>query len=182
MLDVLTSIEKRREITAYVDQPIPKETLDQLIRSLYLAPSGNNVPSREYVVVQDREMLQKLSTSSPYMKWLAQASVGVVITGRPDVSKYWLQDASIAGAFLWLAATSLGLGAAWGAVHHSEDPEETKRREDYTRGLLNIPESVRVVAIIGVGYPAIDPPPKAMYPLEQVLSWEKYGQNAQSGN
>src|SRR5690606_20104207 len=109
--------------------PIPDRLMDALLQSLYLAPSGNNLPSREFIVVKDREMLRSLAPTTPYMKWLEQAAVGIVIIGRPDISKYWLQDASIAGGYAWLTAVSLGLGAAWGAVYHAEDEAESKRRE-----------------------------------------------------
>lgn len=168
-MDVLTAIEKRREITAFKPDPIPDAVLDQLIRSLYLAPSGNNLPSREFIAVTDKETLKALTPTTPFMKWLEHAAAAVVIISDPAVSKYWLQDASIAGSFAWLAAVSLGLGAAWGAVYHSEDAEESKRREDHARAVLGIPDSYRVVAILGFGYPAAEPPAKEMYPLERVL-------------
>lgn len=173
-MNVLSAIEKRREITKFKETPIPQDLLDQLIHALYLSPSGNSLPSREFILVQNKQMLNQLSTTTPYMKWLDQAAAGIVITGHEQVSKYWLQDASIAGAYLWLAATSLGLGAAWGAVYHSEDTEESKARESYVRGLLNIPDDIRVVAIIGLGYPDIDPAPKKLYPLENVLHIEAF--------
>jgi nitroreductase len=173
-MDLLSTIEKRREITHYSKAAIPEEILEGLIRSLYLSPSGNNLPSREFILITNREMLLQLSTTTPYMKWLAEAGAGVVITGNPSLSKYWLQDASIAGGFLWLTAVSYGLGAAWGAVYHSEDSEESVKRENYVRGWLQIPEAQRVVAVIGLGYPDHEPQPKIMYPLETVLHRESY--------
>lgn len=173
-MDVMSAIEKRREITSFKQEAVSAEILEQLVRALYLAPSGNNLPSRESIVVTDRDMLNQLSTTTPYMKWLEQAAVGFVITGNPELSKYWLQDATIAGSFLWLASTSFQLGAAWGAVYHSEDAEESKRRESSVRELLNIPQSLRVIAIIGVGHPAVEPAPKQMYPIEKVLHHERY--------
>lgn len=175
-MDVLTAIEKRREITRFKPDPIPDRLMDALIQALYLAPSGNNLPSREFIVVKDREMLRSLTPTTPYMKWLEQAAVGIVIIGRPDISKYWLQDASIAGGYAWLTAVSLGLGAAWGAVYHAEDEEESKRREDRVRKLLGIPDSYRVVAILGFGYPDMKPQPKERYPMEQVVHREKFGE------
>lgn len=175
-MDVLTAIEKRREITSFKEQEIPSDVLEQLKRALYLSPSGNNLPSREFIVVTDRDKLNLLSKTTPYMKWLEQAAAGFVIMGNAELSKYWLQDATIAGSFLWLAATSRELGAAWGAVYHSEDAEESKQREKYVRELLHIPEALRVVAIIGVGYPAIEPAPKQLYPLETVFHVEQFEQ------
>jgi nitroreductase len=178
-MDVSTAIEKRREITQFKDTPIPQEVLDQLVQALYLAPAGNNLPSREFVLITKRAMLDQLGETTPYMKWLKQAGAGVAIIGNESLSKYWLQDASIAGAFVWLTATSLGLGAAWGAVYHSEDNEESRRRESYVRGLLGVPDPMRVVAVIGLGYPAIEPEPKQMYPLERVLHLERFNTGAE---
>lgn len=173
-MDVLTAIAKRREITRFTSEPISEETLRQLIQSAYLAPSGNNLPSREFVLVTDKEKLQALTATTPYMAWLSEAAAAVVIVCDQQLSKYWLQDASIAGGFLWLSAVSLGLGAAWGAVYHSEDAEESARREKHARQLLNIPEELRVVAIIGLGWPAVEPEPKEKYPLERVFHKEVY--------
>jgi nitroreductase len=174
-MDVLAAIEKRREITAFKPDPIPRDVLDKLSRALYLSPSGNNLPSREFIIVTERETLRALTPTTPYMKWLEEAAGAVVIIADPALSKYWLQDASIAGGFLWLTAVSLGLGAAWGAVYHAEDAEESARREAHVRGLLGIPESYRVVAIIGLGYPAAEPAAKEMYPPERVFHRGRFG-------
>lgn len=173
-MDVLAAIEKRREITAFKPDPIPPEVMESLVRSLHLAPSGNNLPSREFIVITSKETLRALTPTTPYMKWLEQAAGAVVIIADPKVSKYWLQDASIAGAFLWLAVVSEGLGAAWGAVYHSEDEAESIRREQFVRERLAIPDTYRVVAILGFGYPAVDPPPKALIPLERVVHREQF--------
>ena len=176
-MDVLTAINKRREITRFKDTPLPEELLEKLTEALYLSPTGNNLPSREFVLLTNKDTLTQLSTATPYVKWLEQATAAVVIIGNPDVSKYWLQDASIAGGYLWLASVSSDLGAAWGAIYHSEDHEESTKRERYVRHLLDIPEHLRVVAIIGLGYPDIEPVPKEMYPLDSVLHLEKYNAN-----
>src|SRR5690554_4531801 len=124
-MNVLASIKQRREITQFKKDPIPNQILDELVQSIYLAPSGNNLPSREFILVTHKHMLLQLSTTTPYMRWIEHAAVGIAIVGNEKLSKYWLQDASIAGGYLWLTATSLGLGAAWGAVYHSEDNAES---------------------------------------------------------
>lgn len=173
-MNVMDAIRQRREITSFTPEEISADKLERLEEALYLAPAGNNLPSREFVIVRDRAKLAALSRTTPYMKWMEQAAAGVVISADPELSKYWLQDASIAGAFLWLAAESMGLGAAWGAVYHSEDAEESRKREAYVRELLNIPDKYRVVAGIGIGYPAVRPGPKEMYPKERVLHRETF--------
>lgn len=173
-MDVLEAIRQRREITSFSPEPIPEEMLEQLLEALYLAPAGNNLPSREFVLVTAKETLAALARTTPYMAWMEQAAAGVVIVADPALSKYWLQDASIAGAFLWLTAESLGLGAAWGAVYHSEDAEESRRREAHARSVLGVPDAYRVVAGIGLGKPAARPGRKEMYSRSRVVHREMF--------
>lgn len=173
-MNVLDAIKKRREITSFKDEPIPEETLQSLTNALYLAPSGNNIPSREFILTTDKSKLAALTPATPFMKWLENAAASYTIIGDPGKSKYWLQDASIAGAFLWLSAVSAGLGAAWGAIYHSEDEDESAKRETFVREELDIPDHYRVVAFIGLGYPEVEPPPKDMYPLEDVFHLETF--------
>ncbi|MBU6410704.1 MAG: nitroreductase family protein [Verrucomicrobia bacterium] len=173
-MKVIEAIERRREITRFRPKPIPEETFQALLHALHLAPAGNNALSRESVVVRERGRLDALANTTPYMAWLREAALGVVIVANPTVSKYWLQDATLAGGFLWLAAVEQGLGMAWGAVYHSEDVAESERRENYARGLLAIPAIKRVVAILGIGYPAIEPMPKKLHPKNAVFHFETY--------
>jgi len=173
-MKVIEAIERRREITRFRPEPIPEETIQTLLHALHLAPAGNNSISREFVIVRDRSRLDTLANTTPYMAWLREAALGVVVVADPQVSKYWLQDATLAGGFLWLAAVEQGLGMAWGAVYHSEDAAESARRENHARGLLAIPALKRVVAILGVGYPAIEPAPKKLHPKSAVLHLESY--------
>lgn len=174
-MDVLKAIEQRREITQFKSEPISNVCLEKLVQSLYLAPAGNNLPSREFILVTNLDVLRALTPATPYMKWLEHAAAAFVIMGNPSESKYWLQDASLAGGYLWLTAVSLGLGAAWGAIYHSEDAEQSLKREAFVRDKLDIPPHLRVVAVIGLGYPAVQPSAKEMYPLERVYHQEKYG-------
>lgn len=176
-MDVLQAIQLRREITRFKPDPIPSEVLEQLTQAMYYSPTGNNLPSREFILVTDPAMLAQLTPATPYMKWLEQSAAAYVILGHPGESKYWLQDATLAGGYLWLAAVSLGLGAAWGAIYHSEDSDESSRRENFVREKLAIPPKLRVVAIIGLGYPAVQPPAKEMYPLERVFHKGIYKEN-----
>lgn len=173
-MKVIEAIERRREITRFRPELIPEETLQTLLHALHLSPAGNNAVSREFVIVRERSRLDALASTTQYMVWLREAALGVVIVADQQVSKYWLQDATLAGGFLWLAAVEQGLGMAWGAVYHSEDAAESARRENYARGLLAIPAAKRVVAILGVGYPAIEPTPKKLHPKSAVLHFESY--------
>ncbi|MFJ7935975.1 nitroreductase [Sporosarcina sp. NPDC096371] len=112
------------------------------------------------------------------MKWMSTAQAAIVVTGRPEVSKYWLQNASIATAFMWLVAADLHLGIGFGAVYHSEDAGESRIRESYVREVLNIPSDRRIVAILGLGFPVEKPKAKKMLERSDTVFYESYqGEN-----
>lgn len=173
-MNVMDAIQKRREITRFQNKPIHKEALETLLNAGYLAPAGNNLPSREFILVTERDVLEHLSQATPFVPWLRGSAAAIVITGRPDISKYWLQDASIASAFIWLSVVDLQLGAAFGAIYHAEDAEESKKREDFVRDRLLIPNDRRVIAILGLGYPEEEPSGKTLPPRQSIVYYEEF--------
>lgn len=69
-------------------------------------------------------------------------------------------NAYIAVEHLVLMATALGLGSCWvGAVMDQEA----------IKSLLGIPEDIRIVAVVPVGYPKSVPPPRPRLSMEQIL-------------
>ncbi|SFE49964.1 nitroreductase family protein [Alteribacillus iranensis] len=167
-------IRERREITQYTNDAIPDHALRNILDAALLAPSGNGLPSREFIVVREKERLHHLEGTTPFMPWLKEAAAAIVVTGRPDVSKYWLQDASIACSYIWLSAVDQGLGAAFGAVYHAHDEKESKIREDFVRKALSIPSDTRILAIIGLGYPAAHPGSKEPPENSELIYYESY--------
>jgi len=69
-----------------------------------------------------------------------------------------------------LALRSRGLGSAWTTLHLAHECEVAE--------LLGIPEKVTQVALLPVAYTkGLDFKPAARQPVEQVTSWNRYGQN-----
>jgi len=63
-----------------------------------------------------------------------------------------------------LQAVEEGLGTCWiGAFSEAE-----------VKKILNIPEDIRVVELLTLGYPAITPPPSSRKKLEEIVKWEKW--------
>lgn len=173
-MDVIQAIQGRREITSFTDKTIPKEELEKVVEAGYLAPTGNNLPSREFIVVTKREVLDQLADTTPFMPWLKEATGAIVITGRPSVSKYWIQDASIASGFMWLRATELGLGVGFGAVYHHEDAAESERRENWVKDRLHLPSDRRIIAILGFGYTKQPPKEKVLPAKNEIIYYNSY--------
>lgn len=171
-MDVIKAIQERREITCFKDISISGEDFEKILEAGYLAPTGNNLPSREFILVSDRGKLDLLAKTTPFMPWLREAVGAIVITGRPSVSKYWIQDASIASGFIWLRATELGIGVGFGAVYHHEDADESERREKWVRDTIHLPADRRVITILGLGYTKQEPKEKKLPSKNEIIFFE----------
>jgi len=67
---VMTLLKTRRSIRAFRDKPLPNDTIERIIDGARFAPSGHNSQSTEFLVVQDRTVLNKVSaTVIEYLKF-----------------------------------------------------------------------------------------------------------------
>ena len=75
-------IESRRSVRKYADKPVEKEKVEKLLRRAMQAPSATNQQPWEFIVVDDKELLKKLSSFSPYSKFVADAPLAMVLLNR----------------------------------------------------------------------------------------------------
>jgi nitroreductase len=149
-----TLLEKRRSIRKYLDRPIEPETIDSLLEAALRAPSGKSKYPVEFIVVDNGDMLARLSVSKPAgAAFLKHAPLGVVICADQDKSDTCTEDASIAAIVLQLAAESLGLGSCWIQLRN-RTYEDGRPSQQYVAELLDIPTRYMVLAVMAVGYPA----------------------------
>lgn len=150
---LLSLVQQRRSIRKFEKRPVEQEKLDTLIEVALRSPSSRGFNPWEFVVVTDPELLDRLSRSKPHgSSFLSNAPLGIVVCADPEKSDVWVEDCSIASAFLLLAAESLDLGGCWIQIRermHSDDVAA----ETYVAGLLNIPNGYKVESIIAIGYP-----------------------------
>jgi nitroreductase len=172
-IDLLRS---RRSVRQYQDRPVEQEKVDLLVEAALRAPSSRGFNPWEFVVVNDPEILARLSRAKPHgASFLAKAPLAVAVcahTGRSDV---WVEDVSIAAILIHLAATDLGLGSCWIQLR-KRDFDETQTAGMYAADVLGLPAGVDVSAIIGIGYPAHTPAPHPHDALQrEKISVNRYG-------
>ncbi|HTY90649.1 MAG TPA: nitroreductase family protein [Methanocella sp.] len=149
-MDVFEAIKSRKSIRSYADKDVEEEKLQKVLEAGRLAPSAKNRQEWRFIVVRDRETRKKLAVAAMGQRSVEQAPVTLV--GCAVGTDYYMPcgqlaytvDVSIALSFMMLEATELGLGTCWlGAFH-----------EDAVKEILNIPDAMRVVAVMPLGYPA----------------------------
>jgi nitroreductase len=156
-LDAITAIMTRRSIRDYSPHPVPEELIRILVEAGMSAPSAFNERTQEFIVINDRKVLDAIFNLNPKALQLKKASVAIMICGNQEKEKfkgegYWQLDGSVAAENILVAAHAVGLGAVWTAIYPYPD------RIAAVKKLLNLPEQVIPLAIIPIGYPAEQKP------------------------
>ncbi|MCC8035606.1 MAG: nitroreductase family protein [Rikenellaceae bacterium] len=159
---ILDVIFERKSVRSYTDQAVEQEKIDMMVRAAMAAPSGMDRRPWEIVVVDDREILDKMSEGLGAAKMLQHAPLAMIVCGDTDRSSYWYLDCSAAAQNLLLAAEAQGLGAVWTAAYPYQE------RMSVVMDAVGLPENILPLAVIPVGYPAGDEVPKDKYNPDKV--------------
>jgi nitroreductase len=168
--DFMGLLRRRRSIRTFTPEKVDPDTIGLLTEALLRAPSSRGNQPWEFVVVDDGELLARLARSKEHgSEFLRNASLAVVVCADSTRSDVWVEDCAIAAIVVQLAAVSLGLGSCWAQIR-SRRHDAGSSAEEYVRGLLGLPEHIRVAAIIGIGHPAEtkSPVPAGELPYEKV--------------
>ncbi|MCL2458254.1 MAG: nitroreductase family protein [Desulfobulbus sp.] len=169
-------IRARRSIRTYMERPVEREKLAQLIDMARYAPSGVNSQNARWLVIGNREELRRLSgIVIDWMRWLQvekpafaqemhlqrtleqwQAGQDVILRGAPvlivaHAEKEHRLGAStciIALTTLELAAPSLGLGGCWAGYFSAAAAVCPPLQE-----ALGLPEGRQCFGAMMIGYP-----------------------------
>ena len=159
-------IRKRRSIRSFTGQPLEKEQVALLVETLLRAPTSRNANPCEFVLVDDMELLAKLSTAKLNGSgFLKGGALAVVVCADETKSDVWVEDCSIAAILLQMTAQSLGLGSCWAQIRQRQHNTQITS-EQFMQELLGLPSQIRVEAIIGIGHPAEKRSPLASNQLE----------------
>ena len=172
-MTVIEAIKGRRSIRKYQDRAVETEKLAILFEALRLAPSAKNIQPWHYIVVDDRDLIEKLVVACNDQKFLATAPIIIVgcsdeVKAYPRMGGYqssFAIDLTIGFDHLTLAAHELGLGTCWIGSF----------KEHKVKTLLGIPDNFRVVALTPVGYPAENPKGKNRKSRSEIFSSNEFG-------
>ncbi|MBK5276244.1 MAG: nitroreductase family protein [Desulfuromonadales bacterium] len=151
---MLELLRKRRSIRKFTPEKIAPEAITSLIEAALRAPSSRGINPWEFIVVDNPELLTKLSKAKQHgSEFLKNAPLAIVVCADSTQSDVWIEDCSIAAIIIQLTALSLGLGSCWTQIRNRQhDIKNTA--EIYVRELLGLPEQTRVECILGIGHPA----------------------------
>lgn len=160
---------RRHSIRRYTDTPVDAESVRLILEAALLAPTSKSSRCWRFVVVDDKDMLLKLSDCKPAgAAPIKNCAFAVVVCADQSKSDVWIEDASIAAAYMQLQATALNLGSCWVQIRDRYAADGTPA-EEIIQELLGIPELYPVLCVMTFGHP--DEVRKPVDPSK--LLWEK---------
>jgi len=164
-METFASIFQRASVRSYQPKSIPKEMLEKLVDAARRAPSARAVEPWEFVVVTEHSALNRLGQIADTGSFIAQSAACIAVFCKE--TKYYLEDGSAATENILLGAADLGLGACWVAGDKKPYAAEVGK-------FLGVPENVKLVSLIALGWPAATSRQAKNRSLQEVLHWEKY--------
>ncbi len=144
----LSAIYNRKSVRSFIkDRPVSDEDVQALIKAGMSAPSGKDTRPWEFVIINDRSILDKMAEELPTAKMLSQAPMAIVVCGDTIRSSYWYLDCSAATENILLAAEAMELGGVWTAAYPYRDRMATVIKH------TNMPAQVLPLVVIPIGYP-----------------------------
>ncbi len=170
-MDLMEAIKKRCSVRDYQDRPVEKEKLESILEAARLAPSACNKQEWRFVVARDRDIRQRLMQAAKNQAFVGQAPVVIACCAKTDNHVMtcgqlcYPVDVAIAIEHMALKATEEGLGTCWiGAFY-----------EDKVKEILGIPQDIRVVDLLTLGYPAKPcPGHKDRLRLKEIVMYDRW--------
>ena len=170
-------IKSRRSMRKFTGEELTQEQVVTLMKAALMAPTSKRSNAWQFVVVDDKETLRRLSLcKAQASQFIADAALAVVVTADPLASDVWIEDASIASIYLQLQAEDMGLGSCWVQVRERFTADGVPSGE-FVHEVLDLPLPLQVLSIIAIGHKGMERKPFD----EEHLQWEKIHLNKYGG-
>lgn len=164
-MNILDAIFTRRSIRKFTGEIIKDEELEIILKAGFQAPTAHNRQPWEFVVVQDKDLIQKITDLHKYAKMFPSAGTGIIVCGdmeKEDREGFLVENCSASIQNMLLAAHGIGLGAVWCGLYPVEEYVNSIKE------ILGLPENIIPVGLVVVGNKSADPEPSNRYDEDKI--------------
>lgn len=174
-MDFETVVKRRRMCREFLDRDVPQEKIDRILDLASRYPSAGHTEPQEFIVVHNRRMKEDLAHAALDQMFVAQAPLVIVVVsdvrrsarryGERGVRFFSIIDGAFVAMLILLAVVEEGLGACFVGSFYDEEVQE----------VLSLPQEVRPIGIIPIGYCAEGPRKFRRRSREQIVHRDRYG-------
>lgn len=160
--DLLDLMKGRRSIRMFKPDPIPDESIQKILNAARWCQSGSNKQPWRFIVIKNKKLIENLSETTSYGKFVKDVSVVIAIIANKELSpKWYIHDTSMASHQMCLMTWALGLGTCWiGTMDRVVGAN-----------LLNLSENEHLTTILPIGVPKNIPNPTPRKKIEEIVSY-----------
>ena len=173
-MDLFDAIKNRRSIRSFKPDPVPETLLKEILEAAQWAPSAGNCQARDFIIVKNPKIKRRLCEAAFEQSFVEKAPVDIVVCanekrsaavyGSRGKNLYCILDAAAAVQNILLAVHALGLGTCWVGAYSDEEVAHA----------LDLPEWIKPIAIIPIGYPDEKPEPPERIEARAITHGERY--------
>lgn len=162
MNEAYKNLIERRSIRKYNNTKVSHDLMEKIVRARQFAPSGMNRQIYAFVVVEDEELVAKLSkmnadamnsSSDPFY-----GAKSLIIVFADTNAPTYLYDGALAMGNLMNAANALGVDSCW--IHRAKEVFETTEGKEMKK-TWGLPESYEGIGHCILGYREEEPGERA---------------------
>jgi nitroreductase len=153
-----------RAIRQYRDEPLAPEHLTAILEAARWTGSAKNRQDWSFIVIQDREQLEKVAECGDHTDPLRNSAAAIVIVAEPGGYEF---DSGRLAQNIMLAASALGVASCPITLH----------RDDDAARVLGVAGGRKCRYAVALGYPAPQAGPAhfgGRKPLDELVHWERY--------
>lgn len=182
MIGVRDAILQRRSIRRFRPDPVSEAVVELILEAGTKGPTGGNMQPWEFIVIDD-DYVKKAVVEATYsgyysgpgnpQSWILTAPLLIVVCCDfkrtfarygTDGYKYASLDVAAAINNMLLAAIGEGLGSCWVGGY----------REDEIIKALDLPDRVRPLGLLPIGYPDENPSPRPRLPISYITHRNRF--------
>src|ERR687894_945349 len=174
-MDFETVVKRRRMCRVFLDRDVPQEKIARILELASRYPSAGHTEPQEFIVVRDPRVKEDLARAALDQRFVARAPLVIVVVsdvrrsarryGERGVRFFSIIDGAFVAMLILLAVVEEGLGACFVGSFYDEEVQE----------VLSLPQEVRPIGIIPIGYCAEGPRKLRRRSREQIVHRDRYG-------
>ncbi len=174
-MNVFKVMVERKSIRKFEKREVDDKLIGVILYMATMAPSAGNTQEWNFIVVKEEEIKKKLAKAALDQDFIVEAPVVIVVCadlekislryGKRGELLYSIQDTALAIQNILLSAHALGLGSCFVGAFD----------EERVKSILELPDNLRPLAIIPIGYPAEQPEKPRRINFENLTWLNKYG-------
>lgn len=159
----LKFIKGRRSIRSFQDKPIKENEIKMILEAGKWSPSASNRQPWEFIVIKNKQILEKLSKMAFYGKFMKTVPLVIAIVGKINQSpKWYIIDTSLVSMNMMLMAWALGIGTCWIGAMNREKAKE----------IIGLEGNDYLLTILPFGYIKGNiPEPTSRRSLKNIVKW-----------